>query len=62
MRINEVQQPSNKAISESIQRGDITESVGRILKEHVSNQWSNVMTAEECNAEDARILSEAGIK
>ena len=62
MRINEVQQPSNRAINESVQRGEITESVGRILKEHGSDQWSSPMTAEECDAEDARILAEVGIK
>ena len=62
MRINEVQLPSVRAIQESVNRGQITESVGFILAEHVADQWSEPMTAEECDAEDARILAEAGLK
>lgn len=62
MRINEVQLPSAQAIHESVTQGKITESLGRILTEHVADQWSKPMTAEECDAEDARILAEAGLK
>jgi hypothetical protein len=62
MRINEVQLPSTRAIQESVNQGKITESVGLILTEHVANQWSGPMTAEECDAEDARILAEARLK
>lgn len=62
MRINEVQQPSNRAINESVARGEITESVGNILKTHTANKWSEPMTLEESLAEDQRILAEAGIR
>ena len=62
MRINEVKQPSDKAINESVERGEITESMGRILKTHTANQWGPAMTAEEAMAEDQRILAEAGIR
>lgn len=62
MRIKEVNQPSNTAINESVSSGNITESVGRILKEHTADQWSAPMTADECDVEDARILNEAGIQ
>lgn len=62
MRINEVQQPSDQAINESVERGEITESMGKILKTHTANKWGPAMTAEEAIAEDQRILAEAGIK
>lgn len=62
MRINEVQQPSNEAINESVRRGEITESVGKIIKAHTANQWSQPMTLEESLSEDQRILAEAGIQ
>jgi len=62
MRINEVQQPSDRAINESVERGEITESMGKILKTHAANQWGPAMTAEEAIAEDQRILAEAGIR
>jgi hypothetical protein len=61
MRINEIQLPSDRAVNESVQRGEITEAVGNIIKTHTANKWSNPMTAEEADAEDQRILSEAGI-
>jgi len=62
MRINEVQQPSETAINESVQRGEITESVGNILKTHSANKWSEPMSLDEALAEDQRILAEAGIQ
>ena len=62
MRINEVKQPSERAINESVQRGEITECMGKIIKTHTADQWSDPMTLEEALAEDQRILAEAGIK
>lgn len=62
MKINEALQPSDKAINESVERGEITESMGRILKTHTADQWGTAMTAEEAMAEDQRILAEAGIR
>lgn len=59
MRINEVQQPSNEAVNESVARGEITESVGQIIKSHTANKWSSPMTLEQALAEDQRILAEA---
>ena len=62
MRINEVKQPSAKMINESVERGEITESMGNIIKTHTANKWSAPMTLEEALAEDQRILAEAGIR
>ena len=62
MRINEVKQPSEKAINESVERGEITECMGKILKTHSADQWSAPMTLEEALSEDQRILAEAGIR
>lgn len=62
MRINEVKYPSEKAINESVQRGEITESLGRILKTHGADQWGPALTAEEFDAYEAKILAEAGVK
>ena len=62
MRINEIRQPSNETINESVLSGQITEAVGNILKTHTANRWSKPMTPEESLAEDQRILAEAGIQ
>jgi hypothetical protein len=56
MRINEVKQPSNEAINESVQRGEITEAVGNILKTHTANKWSDPMTAEQMMAENNALM------
>lgn len=56
MRINEVQQPSETAINESLERGEITECMGKILKTHTANQWSPAMTAEEMMAENNALM------
>ena len=56
MRINEALQPSEKAINESVERGEITECMGKILKTHTANQWSEPMTAEEMMAENNALM------
>lgn len=63
MKINEVKMPSVQRIDESVERGEITESVGKILKAHNdSTAFGPAMTLEESLAEDQRILAEAGIQ
>ena len=51
MRINEVQQPSDKALFESINAenntGYLTEDLVKIVRTHQANEWSQPMTAEE---------------
>lgn len=56
MRINEVKQPSEKSINESVERGEITESMGQILKTHTADQWSDPMTAEQMIAENNALM------
>jgi len=56
MRINEVKQPSDRSINESVERGEITESMGRILKTHTADQWSEPMTAEQMIAENNALM------
>lgn len=63
MKIVEVEHPSEKQIAESVLRGEITESMGKIIKAHGdSSVWSKPMTAEEFTAYEAQILAEAGVK
>jgi hypothetical protein len=59
MLINEIKLPSDAAVNESVQRGQITEAVGAIIKTHTANQWSQPMTAEEAAEADLRIIAEA---
>ncbi len=51
MRINEVQQPSDKALFESIDAdnntGFLTEDLVKIVRAHQANEWSEPMTAEQ---------------
>jgi len=51
MRINEVQQPSSKALFESIDAenntGYLTEDLVQVVRTHQANEWSEPMTAEE---------------
>jgi len=51
MRINEVQQPSDKTLFESIDAenntGYLTEDLVRVVRSAQANEWSKPMTAEE---------------
>jgi hypothetical protein len=51
MRINEVQQPSDKALFESIDAenttGFLTEDLVKVVRTHQANEWSEPMTAKE---------------
>lgn len=51
MRINEVQQPSDQALFESIDAenntGFLTEDLVKVVRTHQVNEWSKPMTAEE---------------
>jgi len=51
MRINEVQQPSDKTLFESIDAenntGYLTEDLVRVVRAAESNQWSAPMTAQD---------------
>jgi hypothetical protein len=62
MLINEIKLPSDTAINESVQSGQISEAVGNIIKTHTANQWSRPMTVQEAADDDLRILAEAGIQ
>jgi polyhydroxyalkanoate synthesis regulator phasin len=62
MKITEVTQPSEQAINEAVERGELTLTEAKIIKTHIANQWSEPMTAEEMNAFEAKMLAEAGIK
>jgi hypothetical protein len=62
MLINEIKLPSETAINESVQSGQISEAVGNIIKTHTANRWSQPMTVQEAADDDLRILAEAGIR
>lgn len=51
MRINEVQQPSDKALFESIDAnndtGYLTEDLVKLVRTAQDNEWSEPMTAQE---------------
>lgn len=51
MRINEVQQPSDKALFESIDAenntGYLTEDLVKVVRTHQANEWSEPMTGEQ---------------
>jgi hypothetical protein len=51
MRINEVQQPSDRALFESIDTenntGFLTEDLVQVVRTHQANEWSRPMTAQE---------------
>jgi len=51
MRINEVQQPSDKALFESIDAenntGFLTEDLVKVVRTHQANEWSGPMTGEQ---------------
>jgi hypothetical protein len=51
MRINEVQQPSDRALFESIDAenntGYLTEDLVKIVRTHQANEWGEPMTAQE---------------
>lgn len=51
MRINEVQQPSNQTLFESIDAenntGYLTEDLIKVVRTAHANEWSQPMTAEE---------------
>lgn len=51
MRINEVQQPSDRALFESIDAenntGFLTEDLVKVVRTHQANEWSEPMTAEQ---------------
>lgn len=62
MKITEVTFPSERAINEAVERGELTLVEGQIMKTHIANDWSEPMTAEQMTAFEAKILAEAGIK
>lgn len=51
MKITEVQQPSTRALFESLDQdndtGLLTEDLVRIVREHQAARWSQPMTADE---------------
>lgn len=51
MKITEVQQPSTRALFESLDQdndtGMLTEDLVRIVREHQTGTWSQPMTADE---------------
>lgn len=51
MKITEVQQPSTRALFESLNQdndtGMLTEDLVRIVREHQTGAWSQPMTADE---------------
>lgn len=55
MKINEVSQPSDNTLFESIERtnntGFLTEDLMKIYRTEKENNWSNPMSAEELIAE-----------
>lgn len=55
MKINEVSQPSDKTLFESIDRtngtGFLTEDLMKIYRTEKQNKWSEPMTADELLAE-----------
>lgn len=55
MKINEVSQPSDNTLFESIERtnntGFLTEDLMKIYRTEKENNWSNPMSAEELLAE-----------
>ena len=51
MRINEVQQPSDRALFENIDAenntGFLTEDLVQVVRTYQANEWSRPMTAQE---------------
>jgi hypothetical protein len=62
MKFTEVNHPSVQKITESVERGVITESQGKIMHTHGdADAWSEPMNLAQALSEDQRILREAGI-
>lgn len=62
MKFAEVNHPSTVKITESVDRGVITECQGKILHTHGNaDAWGEPMNLAQALSEDQRILREAGI-
>jgi hypothetical protein len=66
MRITEVNQPSLKAIRESLEQSNTTgisnEDLMKIAEQHLHGSWSEGMSADEAYAHDMEIIGEEAIQ
>lgn len=62
MRIMEIKKLTEAEINERVSSGEITEAMGKIVKQHEWGKWSQPMTDEEAIADLHNILKEAGVE